>query len=165
MHFGPCNVQYMFRRLSQFLLNMLMRSAGIQPGQMIRAVQGTSMDMWLKIDVILLKNQAKSFFRTLFFFVVLFYPPNNCLWCSPSFSWNYQQPRCQIEKKNLASGSESRSGMFTFTNCSFAVLRNWPKVDRAADHVDGQVLGLDQELLCHCVSSCLDYREATSAMH
>lgn len=42
---SKCNVLYMFRRLSQFLLNVHMRSAGIRPGQMIGPVQGTSTDM------------------------------------------------------------------------------------------------------------------------
>lgn len=119
-----------------------------------------------KIDVILLKNQVKSFLRTLFFLLFCFFHPTAAF--DVLLSWNYQQPRCRIEKKikkNLASGSESHSGMFTSTNRSFAVCQNWPKVNRASAHVDGQVLVLDQELLCHSVSSCLDYCKATSAVH
>lgn len=46
--------------------------------------------------------------------------------------------------------------MFTFAKCSFSVCE-------ASDRVDGQVLVLDQELSCHCVSSCLDDCNATSA--
>lgn len=42
---------------------------------------------------------------------------------------------------------------------------SWPKVNRASDHVDEQVLVLDQALLCVTVLLCLDSCTATSAAH
>lgn len=116
-----------------------------------------------KIDLTFPKNQDKSSFGTLFFCFSFFFFSSSfgvvLLLTETTDSWNFNKKKKQ---NNGASVPESPSGIFIFTNCS---LWSWPEASRASDLVCRQVLVLDQELLCHCVSSCLDFCKATSGLH